>query len=180
MVLTLRKRQRAGFTIVELLIVVVVIAILAAISVVAYSGIQDRARNAKMNADLTQLEKAIQAARVNTGKVLKDITGSGCTSCACRAKSVSPDLSVLDKETDSCWTGYATALSRISTASGMSVTNLIDPWGRPYYMDENEQEQSATYGPCGIGKDSIGNLIVRTGIWVADNGRSIQYLTPGC
>lgn len=37
------QRQR-GFTIVELLIVIVVIAILAAISIVAYNGIQDRAR----------------------------------------------------------------------------------------------------------------------------------------
>jgi len=36
-----------GFTIVELLIVIVVIAILAAISVVAYNGIQARAKNTK-------------------------------------------------------------------------------------------------------------------------------------
>lgn len=39
-----RSRQ-SGFTIVELLIVIVVIAILAAISVVAYNGIQRRANN---------------------------------------------------------------------------------------------------------------------------------------
>lgn len=36
-----------GFTIVELLIVIVVIAILAAISVVAYNGIQNRAKNSQ-------------------------------------------------------------------------------------------------------------------------------------
>ena len=36
--------RRKGFTIVELLIVIVVIAILAAISVVAYNGIQERAK----------------------------------------------------------------------------------------------------------------------------------------
>lgn len=39
------RKAISGFTIVELLIVIVVIAILAAISIVAYNGIQTRARN---------------------------------------------------------------------------------------------------------------------------------------
>jgi prepilin-type N-terminal cleavage/methylation domain-containing protein len=39
------KSSRDGFTIVELLIVIVVIGILATITIVAYNGIQDRARN---------------------------------------------------------------------------------------------------------------------------------------
>ena len=42
-----RKRNYTGFTIVELLIVIVVIGILAAISVVAYNRVQDRANTAK-------------------------------------------------------------------------------------------------------------------------------------
>ena len=44
--MNLRTNQK-GFTIVELLIVIVVIAILAAISIVAYTGIQQRARNSQ-------------------------------------------------------------------------------------------------------------------------------------
>lgn len=39
--------QKSGFTIVELLIVIVVIGILAAITIVAYNGIQNRANNTK-------------------------------------------------------------------------------------------------------------------------------------
>lgn len=43
--MSLTRTNQKGFTIVELLIVIVVIAILAAISIVAYTGIQDRSRN---------------------------------------------------------------------------------------------------------------------------------------
>ena len=41
------KQKQNGFTIVELLIVIVVIAILAAITVVAFNGVQQRARNSQ-------------------------------------------------------------------------------------------------------------------------------------
>lgn len=49
-----------GFTIVELLIVIVVIAILAAVTVVSYSGIQERAKNASYKDAALQLEKKIK------------------------------------------------------------------------------------------------------------------------
>lgn len=47
-----QKKGVVGFTIVELLIVIVVIAILAAISIVAYTGIQNRAAAATLKSDL--------------------------------------------------------------------------------------------------------------------------------
>ena len=42
--MTIKQTKARGFTIVELLIVIVVIAILAAITIVAYNGIQNRAK----------------------------------------------------------------------------------------------------------------------------------------
>lgn len=58
------KKSISGFTIVELLIVVVVIAILAAISVVAYTGIQQRARDTDRASDISQLQKKLEAFHV--------------------------------------------------------------------------------------------------------------------
>lgn len=55
------KRKQSGFTIVELLIVIVVIAILAAISIVAYNGIQQRANNTAIISAVSQTIKSIQA-----------------------------------------------------------------------------------------------------------------------
>ena len=43
--------RKAGFTIVELLIVIVIIGILAAITIVAYNGIQQRAQAATVQSD---------------------------------------------------------------------------------------------------------------------------------
>lgn len=67
-------KSRSGFTIVELLIVIVIIAILAAITIVAYNGIQQRARDSARKQDLATLAKAIKVYSVDVG----NYAGSGC------------------------------------------------------------------------------------------------------
>jgi prepilin-type N-terminal cleavage/methylation domain-containing protein len=59
------QRKNTGFTIVELLIVVVVIAILAAITIVAYNGIQQRARTSAMVSTLSQASKKLELYKVD-------------------------------------------------------------------------------------------------------------------
>jgi len=54
------KNKHSGFTIVELLIVIVVIAILAAITIVAYNGIQQRSRDAKRQSDINTMHKQLE------------------------------------------------------------------------------------------------------------------------
>lgn len=140
--------NRRGFTIVELLIVIVVIAILAAISVVAYNGIQERAIKSKVDQDISTLSRAIALARQIKSSTLSQITNSTATSGACTLKPAGTDLATLPR-TDTCWVAYSNALAAISTASGMEVNSILDPWGRPYLIDENEGEN----GNCS--KDSL-------------------------
>src|SRR5690606_13901283 len=66
-ILVCMRKSTSGFTIVELLIVIVVIAILAAISIVAYTGVQTRAQAAAIISDLKATEKALNAYRAVDG-----------------------------------------------------------------------------------------------------------------
>src|SRR6478609_6701362 len=58
--------NRRGFTIVELLIVIVVIGILAAITIVAYNGIQARGYDATVNSDMSALAKQLEITKVDS------------------------------------------------------------------------------------------------------------------
>lgn len=75
MLMSIQKRQH-GFTIVELLIVVVVIAILATISTIAYNGIQQRAKVVAQQAAATQIERQIMAYAVQTNGEVISLGGS--------------------------------------------------------------------------------------------------------
>lgn len=60
------NRER-GFTIVELLIVVVVIAVLASITIVAFNGVQSRARDTARLQDMKVIIKALEAYKTVNG-----------------------------------------------------------------------------------------------------------------
>lgn len=68
--------KQTGFTIVELLIVIVVITILAAITIVAYTGIQQQARDSQRLADLSVLEKAFRLYAVEHGHFPYESSGT--------------------------------------------------------------------------------------------------------
>lgn len=68
---------KSGFTIVELLIVIVVIAILAAITIVAYNGIQQRGRDTVRKNDLTQISKLLRLYETDNGDLANANCGNG-------------------------------------------------------------------------------------------------------
>ena len=69
-------QKQKGFTIVELLIVVVVIAILAAITIVAYNGVQNRAKNAAIQSTTSQAGKKIATFSVTNSDEYPAASGS--------------------------------------------------------------------------------------------------------
>lgn len=63
-------KQKAGFSIVELIVVIVVIAILITIAVVSYSWMRNDAIDAKMEATVADVKKALQLKYAKTGSML--------------------------------------------------------------------------------------------------------------
>jgi prepilin-type N-terminal cleavage/methylation domain-containing protein len=62
-----RYKQQKGFTIVELLIVIVVIGILATLVIVTFSGIQQRARDTQRQTDINAIQGHVEAYYASTG-----------------------------------------------------------------------------------------------------------------
>jgi len=73
----MRKSVR-GFTIVELLIVIVVIAILAAITIVAYNGVQKRALNTSRLTEVEAWQKQFLLYYANNGTGVNVTPGTYC------------------------------------------------------------------------------------------------------
>jgi len=70
------KGKSKGFTIVELLIVIVVIGILATLVIVTFTGIQQKAHDSKRKTDINALDSHVEAFYANYGfyPTLKDIS----------------------------------------------------------------------------------------------------------
>jgi prepilin-type N-terminal cleavage/methylation domain-containing protein len=122
-----QEKYSQGFTLVELLIVIVVIAILAAISIVAYNGIRERAYNSQVIAGVQQYLHAIETYRASEGsypqttkeingeKIAVAYLGSGYSSAYCGK------ISGKDTYEDS---EFNARLSKIASGSSVASINI--------------------------------------------------------
>lgn len=83
-----KSKHQQGFTIVELLIVIVIIGILAAITIVAYNGIQARSRDSARIAKIKSIAKSIELYKVDNGTYPQILDGVGWeTTCGSLTES---------------------------------------------------------------------------------------------
>ncbi len=75
-----KQKQQSGFTIVELLIVIVVIGILAAITIVAFNGVQQRGRDTKRTTDISSVKQVLEMYKADNGTypAVCSADNSGC------------------------------------------------------------------------------------------------------
>ncbi len=120
--LSITENKKAGFTLMELLVVVAIIAILfIAVAMVAQTSIK-RARVAKAQADLNRIAKAVRQYELDTeSSYIKTSLNE------CKNESYSPIDDKIPLVADDSQQGW----------NGPYIDELpLDPWGSPYfYMD---------------------------------------------
>ncbi|MEI6850926.1 MAG: fibronectin type III domain-containing protein [Candidatus Saccharibacteria bacterium] len=70
--------KSSGFTIVELLVVIVVIGVLAAITIISYTGVSKKATIASQQSDLTGASRQLEMYKVDNGSYPATLDGNKC------------------------------------------------------------------------------------------------------
>lgn len=124
------RKSTSGFTIVELLIVIVIIAVLAAITLIAYNAIKTRANTSAVVSDLKAAVKKLEIYKIDNGTYPAGATG-GAVRTALNTIDIRLSL-------DSYSTANNTNILYITEATGNQFALLARPSGstKTYYITE--------------------------------------------
>ncbi|PID30332.1 hypothetical protein CR973_02935 [Candidatus Saccharibacteria bacterium] len=122
-------KNKKGFTIVELLIVIVVIGILATLVIVTFTGMQQKARNTQRQTDINAIQSHVEAFYAQNGfyPSIGDLTSSAVRSA--QMKGLDPEALLDPKQSTGTISGTAVAANTYqysyvaSASSGTCVTD---------------------------------------------------------
>lgn len=179
---------RRGFTIVELLIVIVVIAILATIVIVSYNGIKGRAQETTLKTDLSQNGKSISITKTRTGMypenqldaALQATSGnnleyfvSADRRSYCLEASGYGKTFAISNTTNSPILGYCNGFLAVEGAAPPQPTASIFIGNGTNGFSEGTNGSAVVGEPMGMAMDSSGN------IYLADSyNHRIRKITP--
>ncbi len=131
--LAAQRQHSRGFTIVELLIVVVVISILAAITVVAYNGITARSREASVSSDVLSAVKKLETLKIEStnGQYPSSLAGTGIAASGSNTYDYeysSTDNSFCIQSSNGTTVWYASSVQTAAKPGTCGSDGMIGQW----------------------------------------------------
>lgn len=153
----LQTTHNSGFTIVELLIVIVVIGILAAIVIVAYQGVTKRANDTAVRSDLASLAKKLDTDKTMIGSDTYPVSEGELTSANIKVTKSAYDTTINNF-----------VYCRSDTNSTMFAIVAKSKGGAVYYVTNTSMTPKEYTGAfpsarstiCGVGAGGFGATVI--------------------